>query len=555
MYSLLFLAVIFGTVLTSESLFKEKFLSSSSIDSSEDSTSLSNELLINDDTNTLHDMGSDKYKNSNNINSHFLSLNSIRKFIDDIKYSYHRYVHSDFTTSLLQSYRNTIINGGSKIFTSNLLTPSLRTNRISTKIITSAPTYNPTRSPTLIPTAQPSHNESQPSSSPTQIPTAQYQFSTTYKTFQITSGGTYSFKGFRKQIIINTPDPVTVTGNGGINHYKILPIAGGKITVTDFDTNTDLFDLLLFSGIEDISNVGYSTNPLTLLLTDNQRVILPNYKIMTLSIENFIFIIPSSTITTTSSSTDDGHFVFWSSDLISAVSVLTILVFLVLFFNVFYNKIKRIMKLEEYANITEDKEEQDEEKTRLVRTGKKTQQSENGQSPTPFARKRDISGQKSQLLTKEALEKRKNMKTVELPKKTTKEQLIKDLEEKDSDDVNTPFIKRQEPISTKNKTNQDKEKDEEKNSKRVAEQRKTIRKSKIKTKTQGEGEKVAGHSKLLDNASLVSSATSYSPMHKNYDIVDVAIDNFINDDDDEFELGSDWDFSLSEEAEEFQDLV
>lgn len=554
MYSLLFLAVIFGTVITSESLFKEKLLPDTSIDSSKDLTSLSDELLINDDTNTLHDMGSNKYNNSNNINSHFLSLKSIRKFIDDIKYSYHRYIQSDFTTSLLQSYRNTIINGRSSIFTFKVLTPSFRTNRISTKIITSAPTYNPTRSPTLIPTAQPSYNESQPSSSPTQIPTAQYQFSTTYKTFQITSGGTYSFKGFRKQIIINTAEPVTVTGNGGINHYKILPIAGGKITVTDFNTDTDLFDLLLFSEIEDISNVGYSTNPLTLLFTDNQRVILPNYKIMTLSIENFIFVIPSSTITTTSS-TDDGHFVFWSSDLISAVSVLTILVFLVLFFNVFYNKIKRIMKLEEYANITEDKEEQDEEKARLVRAGKKTQQSENGQSPTPFARKRDISGSQNQLLTKEALEKRKNMKTVEVPKKTSKKQLIKDLEEKDSDDVNTPFIKRQEPISTKNKTNKEKEKDEEKNSKRVAEQRKTVRKSKIKTKNQGEAEKVAGHSKLLDTASLVSSATSYSPMHKNYDIVDVAIDNFINDDDDEFELGSDWDFSLSEEAEEYQDLV
>ena len=211
-------------------------------------------------------------------------------------------------------------------------------------------------SPTFFPTSTPSATDfptSRPSLTPPERIGQQYQI------IEITNAGVYTYTGkpTNKQFIINCGGDVMITGQRGKNHYKILPFANQVITITDFKKDGDVIDLLQYPTIDDIHDIGYSTYPLTLLLTDRQKIVLPLFTTMTLDpTRNFVF---SSSITITTSAPAENN--FWSRDLISAVAVLGVLCFLVFFFYFFYPKIKQILRLEEYKNLSDENDDNDDE--------------------------------------------------------------------------------------------------------------------------------------------------------------------------------------------------
>jgi hypothetical protein len=195
-------------------------------------------------------------------------------------------------------------------------------------------------------------SETQPTSSPSSSPTEAVPLNAEFIIIDITKAGRYVGKGLRKQFIISCGGDVEITGNGGINHYKVLPFANQRITINDFQAANDVFDFLQYPSVASIWNIGYQTYPLVLLLRNSQQIRLPNYNTMQLSDQNFIFVIQDGP--TSSTITKDETFHFWTKDLISALTVLCGLCFLVFFFYFFYPKIKRFLKIEEYKNIDND---------------------------------------------------------------------------------------------------------------------------------------------------------------------------------------------------------
>jgi hypothetical protein len=200
----------------------------------------------------------------------------------------------------------------------------------------------------------------QPTNFPSSSPTEAVPLNAEFIIIDITKAGRYVGKGLRKQFIISCGGDVEITGNGGINHYKVLPFANQRITINDFQAANDVFDFLQYPSVASIWNIGYQTYPLVLLLRNSQQIRLPNYNTMQLSDQNFIFVIQDGP--TSSTITKDETFHFWTKDLISALTVLCGLCFLVFFFYFFYPKIKRFLKIEEYKNI--DEEGADEENAR-----------------------------------------------------------------------------------------------------------------------------------------------------------------------------------------------
>jgi hypothetical protein len=152
------------------------------------------------------------------------------------------------------------------------------------------PTGKPIQRPSRLPTSHPTAHQSQPTSSPSSSPTEAVPLNAEFIIIDITKAGRYVGKGFRKQFIISCDGDVEITGNGGINHYKVLPFANQRITINDFQAAKDVFDFLQYPSVASIWNIGYQTYPLVLLLRNSQQIRLPNYNTMQLSDQNFIFV-------------------------------------------------------------------------------------------------------------------------------------------------------------------------------------------------------------------------------------------------------------------------
>jgi hypothetical protein len=211
--------------------------------------------------------------------------------------------------------------------------------------------------PTSAPSSAPSISPlDPPTSRPTSSPSVGIPLNTQYAVIEIKKGGVYSDRGIRKEFIINTADAVTITGHGGINHYKVVPYANGRLTIIDFQTSTDVIDLLQFPFIKSLSQISYTTYPFIILLPNNQKIYLTGFNIMKLSYSNFLLMTPSLTKQTTTSNDDE----FWSNDLITAVSVLGGLCFIVFFLYFGFDKIKRILKIEEYKVISKSEGGEDD---------------------------------------------------------------------------------------------------------------------------------------------------------------------------------------------------
>jgi hypothetical protein len=211
-------------------------------------------------------------------------------------------------------------------------------------------------SPTSAPSSAPSISFDPPTSRPTSSPSVGIPLSSQFTIIEITKGGVYSDRGIRKEFIINTGDYVTISGHGGINHYQIIPFANGRLTIVDFQTSTDVIDLLQFPYIKSLSQVSYTTYPFVILLPDNQKIYLTGFNMMKLSYSNFVLMTPSLSKSTETSTPDK----FWSNDLITAVSVLGALCFIVFFLYFGFDKLKRIFQIEEYKVISKGEGEEDD---------------------------------------------------------------------------------------------------------------------------------------------------------------------------------------------------
>jgi hypothetical protein len=112
---------------------------------------------------------------------------------------------------------------------------------------------------------------------------------TPFEVIKITEGGSYNASAYVQQFIVDTNGNVALRGSPGRNKYTIIPHPFANITIQNFKNTEDLIDLSLFKGITSLDRISYLTYPVVLLLTGNQRVILPSYENFVLSESNFIF--------------------------------------------------------------------------------------------------------------------------------------------------------------------------------------------------------------------------------------------------------------------------
>jgi hypothetical protein len=97
------------------------------------------------------------------------------------------------------------------------------------------------------------------------------------------------------QFIVDSSGNVVLAGSvGGRNKYTILPHHDANLTILNFQTRVDLVDFSQFPGINDLSGLSYSTEPLILLLPDHQRIILSSHPTFDLTESNFLFSSASS---------------------------------------------------------------------------------------------------------------------------------------------------------------------------------------------------------------------------------------------------------------------
>ncbi len=94
----------------------------------------------------------------------------------------------------------------------------------------------------------------------------------------------------------------TIIGGKGRKIYVIYtkdpsqPV--NRIILQDFKSLSDVIDFSHISQITSLADISYLTNPLTLFLPDNQKIVISSYKTMSdLSDENFVFQSSSSSST------------------------------------------------------------------------------------------------------------------------------------------------------------------------------------------------------------------------------------------------------------------
>jgi hypothetical protein len=156
------------------------------------------------------------------------------------------------------------------------------------------PSFQPTRKPSPKPSFRPTTHAPSINCNPTSFPTMSPTIvvSKPWISREIVNGGLYTGNNsiLREVYVINTKQNVQITGNEkGRNIYKIIPNANVTISIVNFKKNMDLFDLSLFSTPSALQELSYQSSPFTILLPDDQSVVLTSHSSFDLTEENFIF--------------------------------------------------------------------------------------------------------------------------------------------------------------------------------------------------------------------------------------------------------------------------
>ncbi len=175
----------------------------------------------------------------------------------------------------------------------------------STKPPTTRPLSFTTRSPTLRPSMQPAMTSFPTvhlSSPPTIMINDEYNRRIINSSSVDQRGIVYGIDGMNEIFEISSMSSDgkrksgwsgTIIGGRGKKVYVIYPKDPSqpvnRIILQDFDRMTDVMDLSSFSQMTSKVDLTYFTNPLTLFLPDNQKIIISNLQGMMLFSKNFIF--------------------------------------------------------------------------------------------------------------------------------------------------------------------------------------------------------------------------------------------------------------------------
>lgn len=240
----------------------------------------------------------------------------------------------------------------------NTRTPTRRPTVTVTAIITRTPSLCPSQKPFVAPSVLPTRSHSSlpayfsPSVStspiqhprfPSVYPFAQPAFISDYRLRLVNSSSlniVYGVEEANERFEISSISvdgkrysgwSGTIIGGSGKKVYVISskdpfqPV--NRMILQDFDSMKDVIDLSHFSQIASKAYLSYLTNPLTLFLPDNQKIVISSYKTMNqLSDENFIF--GSSSLSESSSSVNQ-------EDLYVVLGLLGSFVLIVLFLTQF----------------------------------------------------------------------------------------------------------------------------------------------------------------------------------------------------------------------------
>jgi hypothetical protein len=203
----------------------------------------------------------------------------------------------------------------------------------TTRSPTRKPTYSPSRIPSVKPaTTTPSKSpiSFRPSQFPTVSPT-KFVFPTSfpssyptnavatpYKLTEIAVSGNYTLKtGLKEEIVITGSGEVLILteGNGklGKKIYKVVPTQNQKITISQFQLDSDVIDFSSFPQLKSDRDITYTTNPLVFHLSSDQSIVFSSLGDFSLTEKNFIF-----------SSDSSGHKkeTIWDSSIIVPLAVL-----------------------------------------------------------------------------------------------------------------------------------------------------------------------------------------------------------------------------------------
>jgi hypothetical protein len=155
-----------------------------------------------------------------------------------------------------------------------------------------------------------------------------------FVTIHITEEGQYNSTTFNKNknilFLIETSGSVMITGSEEAkNIYKFVPASSQQqrttITIINYELSKDQLDFLAFPEFLSLNDLPFTTNPLTLYLATNYKIILSSLdSLQSLSSFDFIFSDPLS------SSKSSSHEIDYSTDLLELMGVL-IPVLIVLF--------------------------------------------------------------------------------------------------------------------------------------------------------------------------------------------------------------------------------
>jgi hypothetical protein len=177
--------------------------------------------------------------------------------------------------------------------------PSLSPSRKPTTQPIKGKTMSPTtRKPSRFPTVHPVvPSASFPSSSPSLTPTVSLS-SIPIHEITVDSEGVYKVPDGNGNYIIsgegsfeirsNSNNNKDGSGGGGKRIYTILP-AKNTITITGFNKKYDQIGLLHFPYLNSIYDLIYRTNPLQIVLSSQQQLILSSVDIIELTEDNFLF--------------------------------------------------------------------------------------------------------------------------------------------------------------------------------------------------------------------------------------------------------------------------
>jgi hypothetical protein len=174
----------------------------------------------------------------------------------------------------------------------------------------------PLASPTRVPSFRPSTAMNSPSSVPSIYPT--YSSNSFTIITDITKGGDYNGMNWTKvEIRINSPNNVLLTlPDQSVNKFKIYPQPNMTIVFNNFNS-LNLLDISLFPELSQIAELSYSTDPLTILLPNNQMLVFPSMTGFELTGRNFLFTtVPPSSSSADSQSISQRNDLTWSTDFI-----------------------------------------------------------------------------------------------------------------------------------------------------------------------------------------------------------------------------------------------